>query len=71
MNQKRRSKLVRQGQYAAEVDVGLIHDETEWAPYLSLEDAQRLDDVREALRQGDVSRASQLGRVFRLMPVGT
>ena len=70
MTKKRRSKLVRQGQYAAEVDVELIYDETGWAPYLSLEDAQRLDDVREALRQGEVSRASQLGRVFRLIPVG-
>jgi len=71
MTKKRRTKLVRQGQYVAEVDVELICDATGWAPYLSLEDAQKLDDVREALRQEDVSRASQRGRVFRLMPVGT
>lgn len=70
MTKKHRTKLVREGQYAAEVDVELIYDETGWAPYLSLEDAQTLDQVREALRQGDVSRASELGRVFRLMPVG-
>jgi hypothetical protein len=70
MTKGRRTKLVREGQYAAEVDVGLIDDETGWAPYLLLEDAQKLDDVREALRQGDLSKASQLGRVFRLVPIG-
>lgn len=31
-----------------------------------MEDAQKLDDVREALRQGDLSKASQLGRVLDL-----
>ena len=70
MTKKRRTKLVREGQYAAEVDVGLIYDETGWEPYLLLEDAQKLDDVREALRQGDLSKASQLGRVFRLVSIG-
>ena len=35
------------------------------------EDAEKIDDVRAALRQGDLSKASQLGRVFRLMPIGT
>jgi hypothetical protein len=70
MINKRRIKLVREGQYVAEVDVKLIYDETEWAPYLLLEDAQKLDDVREALRQGDLNRAGQLGRVFRLEPIG-
>jgi len=36
---------------------------------LSLEDAQKLDEVREALRRGDLARASQLGRVYHLTPV--
>ena len=71
MTRRRRTKLVRAGQYAAEVDVELIDDQTAWAPYLPLEDAEKLDDVRAALRQGDLSKASQLGRVFRLMPIGT
>jgi hypothetical protein len=69
MTKKSQTKLIREGQYAAEVDVDLIYDESEWAPYLSLEDAQRLDEVREALRQGDIKGASQLGRVFRLTSV--
>jgi hypothetical protein len=32
-------------------------------------EAQKLDTVREALRQGDLKRASQLARVFKLTPV--
>ncbi len=70
MTKTRRTKLVHEGQYAAEVNVELIDDETGWAPYLLLEDALKLDDVREALRQGDLGKASRLGQVFRLVPVG-
>jgi hypothetical protein len=60
---------MHEGQYAAEVEVELIEAETGWSPYLSLEEAQKLDTVREALRQGDLKRASQLARVFKLTPV--
>ena len=69
MTTKSRVKLIREGQYAAEVDVDLIYDDSVWAPYLSLEDAQTLDDVREALRLGDIEKARELGRIFRLTPV--
>lgn len=62
-------KLIHEGQYAAEVEVELIDTDEGWSPYLSLEDAQKLDEVRKALRQGDLKRASQLARVFQLMPV--
>ena len=69
MSRRRRTKLVREGQYAAEVTVELIEAETGWAPYLSLEDAQKLDEVREALRRGDLKRAGQLACVFKLIPI--
>lgn len=36
----------------------------------SIDDACKLDDVRDALRAGDVKRASRLAnRVYRLTPV--
>jgi hypothetical protein len=60
------TKLIHEGQYAAEIDVELIESAEGWAPYLSLEDAQKLDAVRETLRQGDLKRASQLARVSKL-----
>jgi Asp-tRNA(Asn)/Glu-tRNA(Gln) amidotransferase A subunit family amidase len=63
-------RLVREGDFVAEVDVQLIEADGGWAPYLSLADAYRLDDVREALRSGDLKRASQLAsRVYRLTAV--
>jgi hypothetical protein len=37
----------------AEVNIELIETGAEWSPYLSLEDAEKLDDVREALRRKD------------------
>jgi hypothetical protein len=63
-------KLVWEGDLAAEVEVNLIDAESEWAPYLSLEDACKLDDVRKALRTGDLRQAAQLAsRVYRLTPL--
>jgi hypothetical protein len=69
MNKRRHTKLVREGQYAAEVEVELIETADGWSPYLSLDDAHKLDDVREALRHGDIQAASRLARVFSLTPV--
>ena len=69
MTVRKTTQLVHEGQYAAEVEVGLIEDEDGWSPYLSLQDAQKLDEVREALRRGDLTRAGHFSRVFRLMPV--
>ena len=63
---KRRTKYVHAGQYAADVEVELLQDDTGWAPYLSLDDAYRLDDVRDALRRGDFEAAGQYGAVYRL-----
>ena len=64
------TKFVRGGVFAAEVTIEITEDEGGWAPYLSLEDAYKLDDVRDALRAGDVERASRLAeRVYRLTPV--
>ena len=66
---KRRTKLVHEGDYAAEVDIEIIEADEGWAPYLSLEDAYKLDDVREALRAGDIQRAQKVARVFLLTPI--
>ncbi len=69
MTRKRQTKFVHEGEFVAEVEVQLIESAEGWAPYLSLEDAQKLDEVREALRRGDLTTASELARVFRLTPV--
>lgn len=67
---KSSKRLVREGDLVAEVDVQLVEAEGGWSPYLSLEDAYKLDDVRDALRAGDVKRASRLAsRLYRLTPV--
>jgi hypothetical protein len=60
------TRLVREGRLVAEIEVHLIESEDSWVPYLSLEDAYKLDDVREALRRGDIEAAAKLGRVYAL-----
>jgi hypothetical protein len=62
-------KIVHEGRYAAEIPVELIEEEGGWSPYLSIEDATKLDAVRKALRKGDVAAAAKHGRVFQLLPV--
>ena len=69
MNTGKRVKYIHEGKYAAEVDVDLIEDEAEWSPYLTVEDAEKLDDVREALVRGDIEEASKKARIYTLEPV--
>lgn len=69
MKMKPQTKLVHEGDLVAEVKVELIETDNGWSPYLSVEDAQKLDDVREALRRQDLRSAAKFGRVFRLTPV--
>ena len=69
MSTRHTTKLVQEGKYVAEVDVELTDSDTGWSPYLSLDDAYRLDDVREALRRGDLKKAPNLTRVFELKPI--
>ncbi|MBI4461230.1 MAG: hypothetical protein HY648_14375 [Acidobacteria bacterium] len=66
MTARHRTKFVHEGQYVAAVEVEWIESETGWSPYLSLEDVRKLDEVREALRRGDLKRAGQFGRVYQL-----
>ena len=69
MRRRKKTKFVHEGRYVAEVDVDLIEDEGEWSPHLSIDDAYKLDDVRDALRRGDLVSASQYGRIYELRRV--
>ena len=69
MRKRAHKKLVHEGKYIAEVEVELIDTDEGWSPYLSLEDAQKLDNIRSALRRGDIKGAAQLGQVYTLQPI--
>jgi len=69
MTKKHHTKFVHEGQYAAAVEVDWIESETGWSPCLSVEDAEKLDEVREALKAGDLKKAGHLARVFQLTPL--
>jgi hypothetical protein len=71
MKKRSRVKYVHEGEYVAEVDVELMEADNEWAPYLSLQDAYKLDDIRDALRRGDLDAASRQARLYRMQPVAT
>jgi hypothetical protein len=69
MIRRRQTNCIQEGQYAAEVEVDLLETEEGWSPYLSLADVEKLDEVRIALRQGDLHRVGQLARLFKLTPI--
>ncbi|BAO43330.1 hypothetical protein [Thiolapillus brandeum] len=69
MKQRKKVKYVHEGPYVAEVEVELLEDDTGWSPYLSVDDAYKLDDIREAIRQGDLEAAAKYGRIYELRPV--
>jgi len=70
VSSKLSKRLVRVDDLVAEVDVHLTEGKEGWPPYLSLDDAYKLDDVREALSVGDLKRAAGLAsHVYRLTPV--
>ena len=69
MSSRLHTKLIHEGQYAAEVEVSLIETDEGWSPYMSLAETQKLDTVRQALGRVDLIQASQMARVFQLTPV--
>lgn len=63
------TRFVHVDKYAAEVEVASIPDDGAWGPYLSVEDALKLDRVRGSLKRGDIAEASREARIFELMPL--
>jgi hypothetical protein len=54
------TKLIHEGHYVAEVDLELLEDDNAWSPYLSLDDAKKLDEIRQALRREDAEACEQI-----------
>ena len=69
MRKRHQTKYIHAGDYVAEVDLELLDTDEGWSPYLSLDEALKLDDVRLALRRGDLKTAAQYGRIYTLTPV--
>ncbi len=69
MTKMRSKKYIYEGEYVAEVEVDLVISESGWAPYLSLDDAYKLDDVRLALKQGNIQAALRQAQVYKLTPI--
>lgn len=69
MTKRKKSKYIHEGQYVAEIDLELLESEDSWSPYLSIDDACKLDDARDVLKQGDLQLAAQYGQIYELRPV--
>ena len=62
-------EFIHEGPYVAEVSVSLIENDHAWAPYFSIEDVRKLEAVRRALRNKDLSTAAKFATLYELKPV--
>lgn len=69
MTTKTQTKIIHEGDYMAEIQVELTYTDHDWSPYLSLAEAQKLDQLRLALRKNDIKTATSLAAVYHLTPV--
>ena len=66
MTTKTHTKIIHEGEYMAEVSVEMTYTLDDWSPYLSLQEAEKLDNLRLALRQNDLQKASQIAKIYHL-----
>ena len=72
MHSRLHKKMIHEGKYIAEVEVELINPaDNDCSPYISVDDALKLDTVRIALRNEDMKTAKQFAKVYFLSEVAT
>ncbi len=70
MHSRTHTKMIHEGKYIAEVKVTLINTtDDDWAPYLSLEDALKIDLIRESLKNNDIKTAKKSAKIYLLSEV--
>jgi len=69
MYKRKHTKLLHEGKYVAEIEIEIIDNEEGWSPYISLEDALKMDEVRELLRAENIEEAKKLAHIYIMKPV--
>ncbi|MGH8555956.1 MAG: hypothetical protein ACRESZ_00570 [Methylococcales bacterium] len=63
---RKKTQLIHEGRYAAEVEVTYIDSDSPWSPVIAKEDVMKTDRVRLALRRGDIKAAAKDAKVYEL-----
>ena len=64
--ERKHTKLIHEGDFVAEVRISVEETDEPWSPYVSPDEAMKLDEVRLALRRKDISAAAKYGKVYRV-----
>lgn len=64
-----KTKYIHIGQYVAAVDVELLETDVGWSPYISLESARKMDEIRKALKNNDFTKAGQMANIYKMSPL--
>ncbi len=63
---RKKIKHIHEGDYVAEVEIELEDDGMGWSPTISLETAYRLDEIRQALREGHLQQAARYATIYEM-----
>lgn len=69
MKKREYKKIIKEGTFLAEIDIHLIDTDSDWSPCISIEDVVKIDEVRDALRKGELSIASKYAKIYSLQPL--
>ena len=69
MHKRKHKKFIIEGKYVAEVEVEIIDTNEGWSPYISFDDALKLDNIRESLKKNDIESAKKSAKIFTLSPI--
>lgn len=69
MKRKKTIKYIHEGPFVATFEVMVEEDETGWSPYLGLDDAYKLDEIKEPLQKKNIKLASKYGNVYEMHPI--
>ena len=69
MHKRKHTKLLHEGKYVAEIEIDIIDSDKGWSPYISLEDALKMDEIRELLRTGNIEVAKRMAHIYIMKPV--
>lgn len=66
---KLQEKFIHVGNYVARLEVEFIFSDDSWSPCMTIQDAEKIDAVRDALKREDLVAAGKLANIFKLTPV--
>lgn len=64
-----KTKRIYVGDVMAEIEVEMADEPEAWGPHIDPSELDRIDELRRALKTGDLKAASRLGKLYSVKPL--